>query len=95
MSHVPDVLYRRAQPALGLFAAPLGDGMDGAPAAEARLDRFGRDEPGVQEPTDRPVDDGRGDAPDPADLAIGTSMSPRVALVSHRPDPIRQCYDGS
>jgi len=35
---VPDVRYRRAQPALRLLAAALSDGIDGAPGAEARLE---------------------------------------------------------
>ena len=69
--HVPDVLDRRVQPVLALLATARGDGIDRALRAKARLDRGGRDETGVEEPADRPVDHGPGDAPDPAELAIG------------------------
>jgi hypothetical protein len=68
---VADVVHRRAQPALGFLAARPGGGVDGALGAEAWLDRLGRDEPRFDEAADRPVDDGSGNAPDPAELAVG------------------------
>jgi hypothetical protein len=68
---LPDVLDWRVQPSAGGIAAFGCDGIDGALRAESRLRAFRNDEPGVEEPADRPVDDSLRYLPDPPEVAAG------------------------
>jgi len=65
------VLDGGVQPLRGQPASFRGHRVEGALRAPAGLDRILRQQPGVQQPGDRAVDDRAGDLPDPAQVALG------------------------
>jgi hypothetical protein len=68
---VPDVLDRGVEPFGGQPASLRGHRVEGSLRAAAGFDGVLGQQPGVQQPGDRAVDDRPGDLPDPAQVAAG------------------------
>jgi hypothetical protein len=93
---VPDVLDRGVEPLRGQPAPFRGHRVEGPLRAPAGFDRVLGQQPGIQQPGDRAVDDRPGDLPDPAQVTAGRGEpgdgeAVRRPLAQYRQDgPFRQ-----